>query len=396
MKGTMVERSPGTWWLRVYAGRNEKGQPVQVSRTIKGGKRAAQLALAKLVTEVEEKGASLSGTATVGEMLDRWLEYVTPLRQPTTIQGYVVNVRRLKATLGTVRLSKLTAQHLDKTYRAWLGRGLSAGTVRTSHGVLAAALHQAVRWGVIPKAATDLADPPQVSRDSQPATDPQIVRDLIEAAEERSTVLAAAIALAAITGCRRGELCGLRWSDVDLDRGVVSVERAVRHGLDHKELVVGTTKTRQRRTIALDPLSLVVLAKHRERAEGWAAQAEVDLDGDGYILSLDSTGREPLRPDTITGGFRLVAKHLGVRLRFHDLRHFTATQLIGAGTDVRTVAQRLGHADPSITLRIYASAIEERDRQAAAVMGALVAGPKLAPSGDVAEPTGAGPKRTRR
>lgn len=374
----MTERTPGVWWLRVYAGRNDKGRPIQVSRTVRGGKRAAQSALAQLVADVETRGAPLSGTTTAGDLLDRWLEYVTPLRQPTTIQGYGVSVRRLKTALGGVRLAKLTPQHIDRAYRDWISSGLSPGTVRTSHGVLAAALHQAVRWGVLPRAVTDLASPPPISRDPQPATEPAVVQQIIAAADEQYPVLAVAIALAAITGCRRGELCGLRWSDLDPERGVLRVERAIRHGLDHKELVVGTTKTRQRRTVALDALSLLVLARHRGRAQGWAAQTESELDPHGYILSLDPAGRTPMRPDTITGEFRLVTGRLGVKLRFHDLRHFTATRF-GAGADVRTVAQRLGHADPSITLRIYAAAIEERAPAAAAVLGALVATPTTLP-----------------
>ena len=373
-KGTMRERTPGVWLLRAYAGRDRTGRPVQIARTIRGGKRAAQTALAALVTEVEERGmsGSFDGRMTVGQLLDRWLEYLTPIRQPTTIQGYRVNVRRVKSALGSVRLSKLTTRHLDETYRMWLGDGLSPGTVRTSHGVLAAALHQAVRWGVVAKAVTDSASPPSVVHDVQEATDPDVVRKLVSAAEERYPVLAVTIALAAITGCRRGELCGLRWCDVDTDKSVLRIERAIRHGLDRKELVVGPTKTRQRRTIALDPLGLAVLGSHRMKAENLAKTVGAKLSEDAYILSLDVVGREPMRPDTITEEFRQLCKQLGVRLRFHDLRHFTATQLIGAGVDVRTVAGRLGHSDPSVTLRIYANAIEQRDREAAALLGAIV------------------------
>jgi integrase len=123
---------------------------------------------------------------------------------------------------------------------------------------------------------------------------------------------------------------------------------------------------------------LAVLTAHRAKAEQWAKGAEVEIDPDGYILSLPS-GREPVKPNTITAGFRRLAKRIGADLRFHDLRHFTATQLIGAGVDVRTVAGRLGHANPALTLRVYAAAIEQRDREAAAVLGALVAPPKPLP-----------------
>ena len=93
MRGTMRERSAGVWQVRAYAGRDDQGRPVQVSRTVDGGKRAAQAALAKLVADVELKGAPLAGATTVGELLDRWLEYVTPLREPGTVRGYATIVR---------------------------------------------------------------------------------------------------------------------------------------------------------------------------------------------------------------------------------------------------------------------------------------------------------------
>jgi integrase len=377
-KGTMTERSPGVWRLRVFVGRDCNGQPVQTSRTVRGGKRMAQAALAELVAEVEAKGAPLSGTTTVGELLDRWLEYVTPLREPGTVRGYATNVCRIKPVLGQIKVAKLTAQHLDRAYRDWLASGLSPTTVHHCHAALSAALHQAVRWGSIPRAVTDQASPPPMRAKPNRAVDAETVRSLIATAEADHPVLAAAIVLAAITGCRRGELCGLRWSDLD-PSGVLYVQRAVKHGIDKGELIVGPTKTHQERRVALDPLALATLANHRAKVEAWAAEAEVSLDPDAYILSHDPAGKTPEKPDTITEAFRRLAKGQRVKLRFHDLRHFSASQLVGAGVDVRTVAGRLGHADPSTTLRIYAAFFEQRDREAAAVLGALVSPPK-APS----------------
>ena len=376
MKGTMRERTPGVWEVRAYTGRDGHGRPVQVSRTVHGGKRAAQAVLTKLVAEVDANGAPLSGAETVAELLDRWLEHVTPLREPGTIRGYASTIRRIEPVLGHVKVAKLTAQHLDRAYRDWLGRGLSPATVRHSHAVLSAALHQALRWGVIAQAVTDRASVPSVDTTEQTPVTPEDLQRLITAADADSPILAAAIALAAVTGARREELCGLRWRDLDSD-GVLTIRRAVKHDVDRTKLVVRTTKTRQIRRVALDDLALALLQRHRTRVEQWAEQAEVDLDDEAYILPggrpLDPTGRTPVKPDTLTEQFRRLAHKVGVQVRFHDLRHFSATQLIGAGVDVRTVAGRLGHADASTTLRTYSHQIEERDREAAAILGRLVA-----------------------
>ena len=140
--------------------------------------------------------------------------------------------------------------------------------------------------------------------------------------------------------------------------------------MDRTKLVVRTTSTRQVRRVALDPLGRAVWENHRGQVEERAKQAELDLAPDGYVLTFDLTGREPLKPDTATESFRRLARKVGVKVRFHDLRHFSATRLIAAGVDVRTVAGRLGHANPSTTLRVYSHTLEQRDRL----------GPDLGPS----------------
>lgn len=388
-KGTMTERSPGTWRLRAYVGRDSKGRPIQIARTVKGGKRQAQAELARLLVEVEERDAPVKGSVTVAELLERWLEHVTPLRQPGTVRGHRTCIKAVIAELGSLRLNKLTAQDLDRAYGRWLAAGLAPATIRRYHSVLAAALHQARRWSVVGRVVTDLASlPPQHPR---PPTipDPGALQALVSAAQEANPTLAMAIVLAAMTGARLGELCGLRWSDVDLEHDVLHIRRAVKHGVNKRELVVGPTKTHQERRVSLDSAAHELLAAHRRRVQDWAVQAGVAVREDGYVLpggpawGFDPSGSEPVRPDSVTSAFARLARGLGVTVRFHDLRHFSATQLIGAGVDVRTVAHRLGHADPSTTLRVYSHALAERDREAAAILGRLVADvPPQLSSGD--------------
>ncbi len=377
-RGTMTERSPGVWRLRVYVGRDGNDGPIQVSRTFRGGRRAAQAELARFVTDVADRGAPVTSDVTVGELLDRWIEFVTPLREPGTVRGYRSHVVRAKTALGQVKLAKLTAQHLDRAYSAWLAEGLSPTTVHHVHGVMSAALRQAVRWQVTLRAATESAQPPPARPKPVRAVDPSVVRRLIAAADgSDQPVLAATISLAAATGCRRGELCGLRWPDLD-PAGVLHVRHSLKHGLDGRAVELRDTKTHQERKIALDEFALTALRAHRSRAEAWADQAGVNVRPDGYILSFDPTGGCPVKPDTITRQFETLTKKVGVTLRFHDLRHFTATQLLGANVDPRTVAGRLGHADPSTTMRVYAGFLQEHDREAAQIIGRLLSGPMAA------------------
>lgn len=369
MRGTLEEIRPGTWYLRVY----DRIADRQVRRTVRGSRREAESALAALVAEVEAGTAPMTGKLTLGEYLDRWMEHVRPTRQPGTVRGYEARVRRIKASIGSIRLSRLTAQHVDRFYAELLAGGMSPATVRMHHVTLAAALHQAVKWEMVARAATDRSGPPRVER--YRATPPLLptVRELVARADETNPVLSAAILLAAVTGCRRGELCGLRWSDIDRDRSVLHVRRAVKVSATGYDLVVGPTKTHQDRRVSLDRVMLAILDTHRARAEQWAAEAGVEIDPDGYILTTDPTGRTPTNPNLITRSFCRLTDRLGVQCRFHDLRHFTATQLIGAGQDPAVVAGRLGHGDATTTLRIYSHALAERDRAAAEILGALMA-----------------------
>ena len=190
-----------------------------VSRTIEGTKRQAQVALAKLVTEVEAGQATRSHPTSVAEQLDRWLTDISPTRSAYTVKEHRRCIEHdIKPALGWVRLDKLTARQLDEFYHDLLARGLSPSSVRRFHSVLHAALDRAVKWGMIPSNPADRATPPGLTRTTVSAPAVSDVQRLIAAAEESSPILALAIVLAAVTGGRRGELCALRWSDVNWER----------------------------------------------------------------------------------------------------------------------------------------------------------------------------------
>lgn len=404
-RGTKRERSPGVWQLRVY----DKATGKQIAESFKGGERDANRALAQLVAkvaagEVEVKdGRPRVGRAkTVEDWLDEWLAYERDQgKQPTTIRGYESCVERLKKSdLAEIPLAKLSAEDLSRAYRSWKtqgpsGRPLSTTTIRHTHRVLALALNLAVDWGRLPKAVTDRVKPPRGETKRPTAPEPSEVRKLVTEAEEDYPVLALAVRLAAATGLRRGELCALKWGDLDTETGVLRVRGALRHGYDKKELKLGSTKTKAgARSISLDAGTLTHLEGHRANVIKWAKAAGVEVDfQNGYLLPgqrrddperawsgsgapIDPSCRYAYRPDTLTAQFRALAKKAGVTTRFHDLRHFTATQLIGAGMDIVSVAQALGHAQPTTTLNIYAAVIPEKVAATGAILGAVLAEPE--------------------
>ncbi len=384
MKGSKTEIAPGVWRLRVFTGKyRSNGSPILVSRTIRApeakpgaGSRLADRELSKLVTEVSA-GKISTTHATVSQLLDRWLEQCELMgHSPWTMKRYrQIGEAVLRPELGHLRLSKLTAQHLDRLYAKLTAKGNKPLTVRRIHTVIGAMLAQGERWDLVSQNVARKARPPAVHAEQIAAPNVDEVRAILSEAERMDPTLAALLGLAAVTGARRGELCALRWNDLDWDANTLSLARSIYEtaggGWGEKP-----TKTHQVRRISLDEFGLTVLRRHRAQVEQLAISLGLKVPRDTFMFSRSPQGSEPIRPDALTKFATRAAKAAGVDTHMHALRHFTATQAIGAGYDARTVASRLGHADPSITLRVYSHAIEQRDRELAIALGNALASPR--------------------
>lgn len=373
VQGSLRERRPGNWELIVQLPRDAAtGRPKQLSRTHVGTKPEAQRALAALVAEVSA-GKIASSATTLNELLARWLDLIDDRLSPTTVREYrrIVN-KTIGPDLGKLRLSRVTTQRLD-AYYAMLShdRALSPATVRHIHAVLRGALGQAMKWGWIPANTAASASPPKLRRrDINP---PRLtnVRRLLDAADEHDPEFGALLRTLTATGARRGEVCGLRWSDLDRVSRTLSIQRSIASVAGGT--IVKDTKTHAARRIALDDETLSVLDVQRQRLEHRATVCDLELGDEGYMFTSTADGADPLHPDTITNSFSRICKKFGLQgVRLHDLRHLHATQLLAAGVPVRTVSGRLGHANAATTLNVYAHFLEASDREAADVIGNLL------------------------
>jgi integrase len=379
MKGFMRQRG-ASWELRVYVGRDPvTGKQRYATRTVRGGKRAAQRILAEMVTDAEH-GLSVRTNATAGELIEAWFELAADDFSPKTVKetrGFID--RNLLPAVGDVPLSKLKASDLDRLYRRLQASGavgggpLSPATVRRIHGILRRALAQGVKWGWIgvnPAAAT--SPPPVPQPEVKPPSGTELTR-VLQRASDSSPELAGFLVLAAATGARRSELVALRWRDVDLADSTVRIERGVVVGPDG--LVEKGTKTHAARRVALDDRTVEVIRAHRAQMAARSAMCRVELSEDAFVFSSAGDCSEPRYPDSVTRGFKRLCVEAGLpNVRLHDLRHFVASQLLGAGVDVRTVAGRLGHRNAATTLQRHAHFVEQADRVAADVIGRVIAG----------------------
>ena len=154
--------------------------------------------------------------------------------------------------------------------------------------IISSALTQSYKWGLVPRSVAPLASLPATERREPTFPTLEQIAQLVELTHETDPVLSAAIMLAALTGCRRGELCGLRWGDVDRDRMVLNIRRAAKRA-DGGEKLIGPTKTHAARRLSIDELTLSVIDEHEARIIGWAELAGVDMDRNGYVLTWDPT-----------------------------------------------------------------------------------------------------------
>jgi len=220
------------------------------------------------------------------------------------------------------------------------------------------------------------APPPEPPPKPQPPTAEEAARIVNAAWEDPDWH--ALVWTAMTTGARRAELCAIRWRHVDLAVGTLMVNRSVdQNGAVTKDK---DTKTHQHRRIALDPATVAVLTEHRQRCEGRAAQLGITLKPSSFVFSLQPDGSVPMKPDTVTQRYGRLAQRLGIETTFHKLRHYSATELIAAGVDARTVGGRLGHAGGgATTLRVYSAWVAESDQRAATTLTARMPGRPTSP-----------------
>ncbi len=201
-----------------------------------------------------------------------------------------------------------------------------------------------------------------------------MVAKLIEVADEKDCDFASFLRLAVVTGARRGELCALRWTDIDSKTATVLIARSL-VGERNDELAEKSTKTHASRRISLDKATLNNLESQRHRSEERARAVGTKLPAKAYVFSDAVDGSVPWRPNRVTHRFIHLCDDNGVvSVRLHELRHFAATRLLAAGVPVNTVAGRLGHANVARTLNVYGHFLESSDESAAQVLGSLVDG----------------------
>lgn len=327
-RGHIEERPNGTFRAIVYAGTDPlTGKPRQLKETASDWN-AAQEALTRLQRQVDERQHPRT-SVTVGQVVSQWLEVAH--HEDSTRERYDQLIRLyIEPTFGTMTAGKVDAELLERFYARLLAcrklcngqrraghtcEPLAPNTIRKIHFIFRAAFERAVRWRYLGVNEAELAEPPAFERsDPDPPSATEAAALLNESSRDASWCLL--LWLTMITGSRRGEICALRWTDLDLDAGLASIERSYTGTKEKK------TKTRQKRRIALDAHTVALLGAQLDEFRRTCQALDIPFRPSAFVFSNDPAGAEPLQPRSVSQRYRRLAQRLQLRsTRLHALRH---------------------------------------------------------------------------
>ncbi|WAL64499.1 tyrosine-type recombinase/integrase [Amycolatopsis cynarae] len=394
-RGEIEQLPSGALRVKLYAGVDPlSGKRHYLRETIPPGPKAeeeAEKVLVRFLNQVNERRNPRT-RATVNQLLDRYLEYLDV--DVTTRTRYKIAIEKhIKPLLGNVALAKLNGETFDSFYktlrtcrshcggrsfvehrtkgehkctnrcRAHTCKPLSLASVRKIHTCLSGALKAAVRWQWITVNPLDQAHPPKrPTPDPKPPTPEEATVIVNKAFKDLAWGML--VWLAMTTGARRGELCALRWDWLDLDNATLRIRTNIAQ--DGPRTWEKDTKSHQQRRITLDPETVGLLRAYRLHCEAQARSLGATIAKDGRLFSPSADHSTWHKPSSVTQRYRRMCRSLGLDMNIHQLRHYSATELIAAGVDVRTVAGRLGHSDGgTTTLKVYSAWVAEADQKAA-------------------------------
>ena len=362
---TSWPRCSHSWAVVVTVGKDASGKSVQVWRTVSGSRTEAEKERTRILRD-HDAGLSLpgAGRGTLADYLDEWLGHMRSRVRSTTWDRYRGLIdAHIKPRIGDVKLADLRPRDVQRVVDDMLAHGAAPRSVLQCYRVLSASLRQAVRWQMIATNPATAVQPPRITRAAVEVPDGEAVGRLIEAS--KGTMMELPVLIAATTGMRRGEVAGLRWSDIDqAPDGTVARVTGTLQRIDSELRRVEPKTDRGRRTVALPRHLVDALGVHRK------AQTERRLafgaSWPTHDLVLDRGDGEPSDPDTFTHNFHAVAEAAGMPgVRFHDLRHAYATTLLRRGVHPKIVSEALGHSSTAFTLDTYSHVVPSMQRAAA-------------------------------
>ncbi len=367
-ESSIYKGTDGRWHGYVSMGLKREGQ--RDRRHVSGTRRGDVAGKVRVLEQQRDSGVtSAAGKApTVGQWLTHWLDTIAARKvRPRTLEGYRSKVRtHVEPALGHHRLDRLQPEHVEAFYAECAAAGMSSASVLQCHRILSRALKVAMQRGKVARNVCTLVDAPSLVRTEVDPLSAADARKLLVTARTGRNAARWSVALA--LGLRQGEALGLQWTDVDLERGTLTVRRALQRQQGRGLVFVEPKSRAGRRTVVLPTALRDGLRTHR------AAQLEERIAAanvwqDSGLVFAQVNGR-PIDPRRDWSDWKVLLQAAGVRdARLHDARHTAATLLLQQGVPARVAMQILGHSQISLTLGTYSHVVPELANEAAALMG---------------------------
>lgn len=361
-EGSIYQRaSDGRFCATISLGYDSRGKPRR--KTFYGKSKKEVRDKLKVAQALVEAGVQIGGQRqTVGVFLELWIEKVKKprVREASYITYKSFLDKHLVPALGRIEISKLQPQQVQQFLSGLLESGLAPGTVQYAHTVLKMALEQAVKWGMVARNVAALVDPPTGRPEERPVLSADEARQFLQTvAGERNAIV---YSLALYLGMRRGEILGLRWTDIDWKKQRIQIRKTLLR-IDDGAPVFGEPKTKgSRRTLPLPPALLATLRTHQAR------QAEERIgctDWQHHNLVVTDEYGGPIDGTNLLYRFQKYLATAGLpNLHFHDLRHSCATLLADEGVPPRVIMDILGHSNMKITTLTYTHALDDGKQSA--------------------------------
>jgi integrase len=367
-EGSVYRRKDGRWGGALYV---TEADGRRVRRQVYGRTRKeAETKLVELRSKADAGVPMTPGHLTVEAFLNEWLSQIAaPRVRPNTLAGYAFHIDRyLVPDLGSRRLGKLTARELRLYLDSLKTRGVGIRTIRYVHGTLRAALEDAMREELLAKNVAKLVRPPSAPSPERHPLTPDEIRAFLKAV--RDDRLYAMFVVIALLGLRRSEVLGLKWEDVDLVDGMLTVRQGL-HRIGGKLQLMPTKTARSRRTVPLPGPVLASLRAHRTEQDLERRQLAERWPDSGFVFTTPIG--TPIDPDNCSKIVRAALKQAGVRsVRMHDFRHGVVSVLMGLGVPPRTVMEIAGHSGLEMTMNVYAHVTLDDKRAALDKLGDLL------------------------
>ena len=344
-----------------------------------------------LYEEQVKTGANPDCNIKFAQFVDMWVkDYGERFLAPKTLYRHFDYLKRINQAIGHIKLKDLQPIHLNAFYKNLAEEGVSmkrkrdengniigdgklaTKTILEHHRTISTILSVAVKWGLITDNVARRADPPKPEGKEIEFLNESEIKELIKALRQEPIQYQTMVMIAIYTGMRRGELFGLEWKDIDFDNKTLSIIRTSQY-IGNKRIITKEPKTKSSiRTLTISD----TLIKQLRRYKVWQNQERLKVGADWVDKDRLFTqwNGEPMYPDTLTKWFNQFLKRHNLRhVTLHSVRHSNATLLIAEGTDIRTVSNRLGHAQTSTTLNIYTHALTSKDKQAADTLDDVLA-----------------------